>query len=91
MIIIILAVVVVVLLILYIRYTQQENYNMGTIIQLTAKGPQDLYLTGDAGKYFGCPCNVRYFGPGQRKFRRRYGECPYCRYYNYFPKPYMFA
>lgn len=28
-----------------------EHYNLGALIQLHAKGPQDTYLTGDAWKY----------------------------------------
>ncbi|QKF94425.1 capsid-related protein [Fadolivirus algeromassiliense] len=44
------------LIMLYLMYSQKkENYNMGTYIQLMAKGPQDTYLTGDAWKYFYWP------------------------------------
>jgi len=46
------------LVLLYIRRDisrDTENYNAGTIVQLTAKDPQDLYLTSDVSKYFYYP------------------------------------
>ncbi len=33
------------------RDSTKEHYNLGALIQLHAKGPQDTYLTGDAWKY----------------------------------------
>lgn len=30
---------------------KKEGYSQAALIQLTAKGPQDTYLTGDAWKY----------------------------------------
>ena len=48
--------VLLILTILLLLYKKTiEGYNMGTIIQLTAKDPQDTYLTGDASKYFTYP------------------------------------
>ena len=40
-----------VLLFVFLTYNKKEHYNLGTLIQLHAKGPQDTYLTGDAWKY----------------------------------------
>ena len=49
-IIIIFTVLMFVLILMYKK--RQENYNMGALIQLVAKDPQDSYLTGDAWKYY---------------------------------------
>ena len=45
------AIIVIVTLIFYLYKKNKEHYNLGTLIQLHAKGPQDTYLTGDAWKY----------------------------------------
>jgi len=42
-------IIIVILIILCVQ--RKEHYNLGTIDQLMAKDPQDLYLTGDAYKY----------------------------------------
>mgnify|MGYP003387135064 CR=1 FL=1 len=52
MIILIIFLIFVFLSLLYIKKNTLENYNAGTIVQLTAKDPQDTYLTNDASKYW---------------------------------------
>jgi len=74
----ILVIICVILLILY--STRKEGYNMGTIVQLQAKGPQDTYLSDDAWKYlylypYG-HINPRY---GKKKWNRYVGSPAYIR------------
>ena len=42
---------ILVLALLFLSANKKEHYNLGALIQLHAKGPQDTYLTGDAWKY----------------------------------------
>jgi len=49
-IIILFTILMFVLILMYSK--RKENYNMGALIQLVAKDPQDSYLTGDAWKYY---------------------------------------
>ena len=52
--IIIILIILAIIAILYLTRIK-EHYNMGALIQLTAKDPQDSYLTGDAWKHYPRP------------------------------------
>lgn len=49
----ILAIIIITVICLYVynTYYVQENYGEGALIQLVAKGPEDVYLTGGVQKY----------------------------------------
>lgn len=68
-----------------------EGFASGSLIQLTAKGPQDTYLTSDAEKYmryyYGPYYNEFIWNNGTRIPRYNYGYYPlfpYTNYYNYY-------
>ena len=46
------ALIIIVIMVIFYFRNFKENYSQAAIIQLTAKGHQDTYLTGDAYKYF---------------------------------------
>jgi hypothetical protein len=90
--------VLIIILILYLLYDKNENYG-GALTQLYAKGPQDIYLTGNDYIYY--PYNpiyplYGYDGYGIRRSpfiwneptRLKYNQAPYLlltpdRYYLY--------
>lgn len=93
---IIVIVIVFALIVLY-KYNS-EGYNMGTIVQLQAKGPQDTYLTDDSWKYLYYPYGPivnpwygRWFNTyvGKKKANRYYGYPVYVGKYPYYD--YMFG
>ena len=43
--------ILLVIIILFVYKKDKETYSPASMIQLTAKGPQDTYLSGDAWKY----------------------------------------
>jgi hypothetical protein len=51
-----------ILLILYLYKMDKEHYSQGALIQLMAKGPQDMYMTGDAWKHMYYPVYDPYYG-----------------------------
>jgi hypothetical protein len=74
--------------VLFLTKYHIEPYGQGALVQLTAKGPQDTYLTGDADKYLwwnypgwvpGDPYPWYYYvNPSGRKKQFRYaGIYPY--------------
>ena len=48
---IIILIAIIIIIIYYFFYTKKEKMSAGTVMQLYQKGPQDLYLYGDAYKY----------------------------------------
>lgn len=45
-------IIIGVLYCIYLIFYKPETFaSSGALLQLVAKGPQDLYMTGDAGKY----------------------------------------
>jgi hypothetical protein len=66
-------IIIIILCIISLAFGNYEPYNLGTIDQLTAKGAQDTYLTGDAWKYLYYPYSSYY---------------PY-NYSNYYPYDYL--
>lgn len=62
--VIIISTVIIIILLNNLTGNSNEGYNMGTIIQLNAKGPQDIYLTDDSYMYY--PRHM-YFGSTRMK------------------------
>lgn len=84
--------IIVVAFIIIIAKSGKERYSQAALLQLTAKGPQDTYLSGDAwkyippyyyGGYYGYPSygGYRYGYPWNISTRRNRGYYPYYRYW----------
>lgn len=84
--------IIVVLVVIYLVFFGDmiEGYSQAAILQLVAKGPQDLYLTADAEKYlwyYDNPYNYYYHSYGNmygRPYGRTYGRT-YGRPHNTYP------
>ena len=75
--IIIIIFIIIIIIVLKSAKNVNEGYNMGTIIQLNAKGPQDIYLSENVNAwnhmYYPLWYNnrYRYFGPTRIKKSHR--------------------
>jgi hypothetical protein len=85
--------IILTIIIFFLYKKNRETYSPAAMLQLTAKGPQDTYLSGDAWKYippwyygyggysrYGNPWNYRYGGWNSRYpwyISTRQGKKPY--------------
>ena len=74
-------IIVIIIIAILLNKRVNEGYNMGTIIQLNAKGPQDTYLSENVNAWnnmyydpyynTGYGYRYRYFGPTRTKKSHR--------------------
>lgn len=67
-------IIIIIIIVLLLLHDNRENFGMGALTQLYAKGLQDTYLTGDAWKYFPYMWENNWYSPYHMPTRSFYND-----------------